>query len=203
VLGPDGTGTDASVWLNGERIATSTNMFVRHRVDVETLLRRTGNELVIGCGSLNAALKAKRPRPRWRAPMIANQQLRWWRTTLLGRTPGWSPPAPAVGPWRGVWLAKRDALWRDSLRLRTRVEGGHGVIDWCVDVPDAELIISRGGQTWRSHGAIRIPEVALWWPHTHGEPAMYEARLRIGADEHALPAIGFRTMAADTSNDGF
>lgn len=205
VLGLDGIATNAQVWLNGERIAHGTNMFVRHRVDVETLLRRTGNELLIRCDPLAAALQAKRPRPRWRAPMVAHQQLRWHRTTLLGRTPGWSPPAPPVGPWREVWLDARDRLVLDSLRLRARVDQGDGLVDWHVEgSTPAELVVARDGKAWTSRGGpLRIPDVAPWWPHTHGEPAVYEARLRIGSREFALPPIGFRTIVADTSDGGF
>lgn len=205
VLGLDGIATHAQLWLNGERIAQGANMFVRHRADVHTLLRRTGNELLIRCEPLGAQLKAKRPRPRWRAPMVAHQQLRWHRTTLLGRTPGWSLPAAAVGPWRDVWLDTRDRLLTDSLWLRPRVEAGDGFVDWHVEgSPSVELVIARGGQEWTSRGGpLRVPEVALWWPHTHGEPAVYDARLRAGSREFALPPIGFRTIAADTSDGGF
>src|SRR5207253_7921124 len=49
VLGLDGIATCAQVWLNGERIAASTNMFVAQRCDVQALLRPTGNELLIHC----------------------------------------------------------------------------------------------------------------------------------------------------------
>jgi len=44
------------------------------------------NELVICFRALDRALEAKRPRPKWRTPMVESQQLRWFRTTLLGRT---------------------------------------------------------------------------------------------------------------------
>ena len=205
VLGLDGIATNTQVWLNGERIAQGTNMFVRHRVDVETLLRRTGNELLIRCEPLGAALNAKRPRPRWRAPMVAHQQLRWHRTTLLGRTPGWSPPAAPVGPWRDVWLDTGDRLLLDSLWLRARVDGGDGVIDWDVGTSTpVELVIAREGKEWTSRGGpLRVPQAALWWPHTHGEPAVYEARLRTGSREFTLPPVGFRTIAVDTSDGGF
>jgi beta-mannosidase len=136
--------------------------------------------------------------------MVAHQQLRWHRTTLLGRTPGWSPPAAPVGPWRDVWLDTRDRLLLDSLRLRVRVENGDGVVEWRIgDATTAELVLARDGQEWRSRGRLRIPKAALWWPHTHGEPAAYEARLRVGSREFALPAIGFRTIEADTSGGGF
>jgi beta-mannosidase len=203
VLGLDGIATCAQAWLNGERIVSSANMFVRHRVDATKLLRSAGNELLIRCAPLNAELKVKRPRPRWRAPMVAHQQLRWWRTTLLGRTPGWSPPLAPVGPWRNVWIGPREAVVRESLWLHAHVEGGEGVVRCKLDSP-AELQLARDGREWNSRdGMLRIPHVALWWPHTHGEPAVYEAKLRIGHHEIALPPVGFRTIEADTSDGGF
>jgi len=91
----DGLATLADVWLNGAPLLSSTGMFTGHEHRVDSLLR-PDNELLIRCHSLDHALLARRPRPRWRAPMIENQQLRWFRTTLLGRTPGWSPPAGAT-----------------------------------------------------------------------------------------------------------
>ena len=97
VLCLDGIATVADVLWNGECLLKSDDMFVAH----EARVTLTGDdELVLRCHALDPLLAAKRPRPRWRAPMIEHQQLRWHRTTLLGRTPGWSPPAPPVGPWR-------------------------------------------------------------------------------------------------------
>src|SRR5260370_23801472 len=33
----------------------------------------------------------------------------------------------------------------------------------------------------RSHGSavLRIPNVTRWWPHTHGEPALYPVRVEL------------------------
>lgn len=103
VLRFDGLATLAEVWLNGEPILQSENMFVQHQVDVGALLRPR-NELVMCFRSLTAALAQRRPRPRWKTRLVNHQQLRWFRTTLLGRMPGWSPAIPAVGPWRGIEL---------------------------------------------------------------------------------------------------
>ena len=99
----EGLATVADVWLNGAALLHSENMFLEHAVDVTGRLGE-GNELLFGFRALDGVLAARRPRPRWRAPMIEHQQLRWVRTTLLGRTPGWSPPVPPIGPWRPVRL---------------------------------------------------------------------------------------------------
>ena len=119
-----------------------------------------GDELVIRCRALDAALAARRPRPRWRAPMIENQQLRWFRTTLLGRTPGWSPPAAAVGPWRPVCVERRRGLVVEDVRLVARLDGrdGPGVVEASCDVRvlggddpgQVELVVERGGREHRA-----------------------------------------------------
>jgi beta-mannosidase len=107
VLVFEGLATCAEVSLNGEPLLQTRNMFRPHAVAVGPRLRLHGNELLIRFEALDQVLAERRPRPRWRAPMIEHAQLRWLRTTVLGRTPGWSPPAAVVGPWQPVWLERR------------------------------------------------------------------------------------------------
>jgi beta-mannosidase len=187
-LGLDGIATVADVWLNGVRVLSSTSMFVARRLPVELV---EDNELVIHCRALEPLLAARRPRPRWRVPMIEQQQLRWFRTTLLGRTPGWSPPAAAVGPWLPVRLLRRGFV---PARLRVRVDGTTGIVETSAR---GELVIERDGVEHRGRGRVAIPDVVRWWPHTHGEPALYRARL-VGADAVTeLGAVGFREITID------
>lgn len=222
VLGLDGIATIAEVWLDGQHILASDNMFVAHEHIVATA--GTCHELVIHCRALDPLLKRKRPRPRWRAPMIENQQLRWFRTTLLGRTPGWSPPAAAVGPWRDVWLEKRRdcfAQWR----LRTSINGDKGQVRLHIRPEEiwsrtlsGTLMICREGRTWSgelgqsdadgSHEAtVTIESPQLWWPHTHGHPALYHASLVVSEDGAVdtidLGHIGFRTVALSHTDGDF
>ena len=226
VLGFDGLATLARVWLNGSVILDSSNMFLAHECDVTDALRPTRNELLIRFGALEAQLAQRRKRPRWRVPMLQQPQLRWFRTTLLGRTPGWSPPAAVVGPWKDVWLERRaGAFGSADVRLDVSMEGTTGVVRCRVDLPGAaspveaaELQLERGGRRHTQPlvlaagsgaltGELRVPDAELWWPHTHGEPALYAARVRTqlpsGEEvELQLDRLGFRTVELDTS-DGF
>ncbi len=221
-----GLATLAEAWLNGTPLLESRNMHLVHDREADAL-GPADNELLIRFASLAQALGQRRPRPRWRTPMVAHQQLRWIRTTLLGRTPGWSPPWPAVGPWRGVELLQFDAAAVRGLRLTSRVVEGRGELTVRLRLPDAavdagarvRVELARDG---RVHGVdlaadaagehaatLAVPDVALWWPHTHGEPSLYEARLLLwpaaGADcrEVALSPVGFRTVVADVADGGF
>ncbi|MDP3758995.1 MAG: glycoside hydrolase family 2 protein [Ramlibacter sp.] len=223
VLGFDGLATLATAWLNGQQLLESANMFLAHECDVTDLLRPAGNELLIRFASLSVELARRRPRPRWRTPMLAHQQLRWLRTTLLGRTPGWSPPCAVAGPWRDVWLQRRDALHVTDVHLDVSVRGTDGIVACSIELPgggavEAELCVERGG---RKHvqrlarganarclsGALVVPDADMWWPHTHGEPALYAASLKLngpgGEAECALGAIGFRTIELDTAGGSF
>jgi len=228
ILGFDGLATVADVWLDGAPLLSSDNMFVAHeRILPGTLA--AGGELVIRCRALDRLLEAKRPRPKWRAPMVENQQLRWFRTTLLGRTPGWSPPAAAVGPWRPVWLEVRSRFRLTDLDLHTGVDGSLGWAEVACSVtpightdPAAAaagvtLHLARGADRHSIplqrlpnntyQGRLNIPNVELWWPHTHGEPALYDAHLTIILDEAKsdvdLGHVGFRTLTLDTDGGDF
>ncbi|MBC7955453.1 MAG: glycoside hydrolase family 2 protein [Cytophagales bacterium] len=227
-LGFDGLATVADVWLNGHALLHSSSMFVAHEHNVRALLKPGSNSLVLRFHSLDALLAAKRPRPRWRAPMLSHQQLRWFRTTLLGRTPGWSPPAAVVGPWKDIWWERRGGLLVTPLSLSATVAPDgvgtvvaactlHGVAGEAID--HVELEVSRAGAVHRAtlerdadarfSGAVAISNAALWWPHTHGEPALYQVRLLAhlsGAPEPVavdLGATGFRSLRVDTADGGF
>lgn len=188
-LGFDGLATLAEVWLNGERILESRSMFVAHRVDVHV---EAENELLVRFASLGRALAERRPRPRWKTRLVAQQQLRWFRTTLLGRMPGWSSRPAPVGPFRPVWLERGANVEAD---VRVSMEGDVGVVSVVrssasrLMVGEHELTLDGGA------GTLRIPAVRRWWPHTHGAPALYPARLLVDGVEHELEPIGFRTVS--------
>jgi len=234
-LGFDGLATVADVWLNGELLLTSDNMFLAHERLLNEL-RAGESELVIRCRALNHLLAARRPRPKWRTPMVEEQQLRWFRTTLLGRTPGWSPPAAAVGPWRPVWLETRAYIRLSDLAVRSGVHGTQGWLEVGTTITalgnaaihDVSLIVTRGSlrhvvplvrrprndpnsdaNSEAHFGRLEIAAVELWWPHTHGEPALYEVSLAVnlqGADTPLavdLGRTGFRTITLDTRAGDF
>ena len=208
----DGLASLADVWLNGELILSSDNMFRSHRVAAGSLLRDE-NELVIRFRSLTADLKKKRPRPRWKTNLVNNQQLRWQRTSLLGRIPGWSPPVPAVGPWRAVRL-ERGSVLLTNIQKTALLAGDEGVVSFRVRVESSMNIVSarlnigvHSAQLLCEDdllcGELRIQHPELWWPHTHGAPALYNGKVIIetnaGTHEFPLEQTGFRGI--EVSND--
>ena len=214
-----GIATVSEVWLNGQRILKSESMFASHEVNVSALVRES-NELLIVCRSLAAALAEKRgrsPKPRWRTRVVSEPQLRWFRTTLLGRAPGFSAEPEPAGPWRPITLVRSRRVvlenWSRQLgvadetgtiavqvRLRALNNGGRPVSGRLV-VGDIRTPLLWDGSGDRScaRAVLRIPNVVRWWPHTHGEPALYPVRIELRLADGSqveledIPA-GFRVL---------
>jgi beta-mannosidase len=221
VLRFGGIATVAEAFLNGEAILESGSMFHAHEVAVGALLREGRNELAIRCLALGPLLEVPRkPRARWRTKLAANG-LRFHRTMLLGRMPGPAPGPQAVGPWRGVDLLRR-AVALEVLDARPRLNGDQGLLEVSallrgvgengapvrvaaeLSGPSgehrAELELTPGDGGIEARGTLTVLDVARWWPHTHGEPALHELRLRVetaAGDELVVGErrIGFRELA--------
>jgi beta-mannosidase len=198
VLGGIATLWDA--WLDGVHVASGDNMFRSTRVAIVEDAR----ELVIRCRSLTAELAKKRPRPRWRVPMLEQQQLRWFRTTLLGRTPGWSPPCAPVGPWREIQLG---SVRLGSESISTRVVDRDGIVEVDIELPDfvtgASLVVHEQAVALELHdrrwrGRMTIANPAKWSPHTHGEPTHMNCRIETQPRDFTLNRqVAFRTIEFD------
>ncbi len=213
----DGVATVAEVLLNGESILTSESMFAEHAVDVSGRLAGE-NELVISCRALEPLLAERRkPRARWRTRLVKSGNLRFFRTMLLGRAPGFAPGPAPVGPWRPVWLERRQGVAIGPASLKARLDGDTGVLHVSATVrsldgaPIESVAVELTGPSGthaagleldgeRASGELRVPEVAPWWPHTHGEPALHDVAIRAtrASDAFSVDAgrVGFRTLQA-------
>lgn len=222
----EGLATLAEVWLNDTQIGSASNMHVSHRFTVSGM-REGDNEVLVRFMSVDAFLANRRPRPRWRVPMLAHQQLRFIRTTLLGRTPGWSPPYPAVGPWRPMALECEPESQLQHIQLRTSVDATDGIVDFSASLAQSNVDIAVTGtlnivrhgvhhsapiETVGNHLSARgvVRNAALWWPHTHGDPAIYDVHVELhgamfpaGTIRIASKAVAFRTLQLSPDNTTF
>ena len=225
VLRFGGIATLAEVFLDGELVLRSDSMFASHAVAIGADGPER-HELAIRCRAMSAPLAAqRRPRARWRT-RLADNNLRWFRTMLLGRIPSFSPGPVAVGPWRPIWLERRRHIVVEELVLHPRLDGDDGVlqvharirsvdgspvdrVDLELDGPSGRhrvaLGMTIGGDDLEVEGELRIPGVERWWPHTHGEPALHEVRLVVVSDDASTAIragrIGFRTLMSGASAD--
>lgn len=218
VLTLEGLATLADVWLDHHHVLRSENMFTSHNVELAQL--GAEHELTIRCAALAPVLARRHPRPRWKSRLVAHQSLRWYRTTLLGRVPGWSRWAAPVGPWRPVRLRVREPEGElRELQLRAELGQGGGVVSLrarleapveapaeaflCVEGRRAPLTVTRAGSDLLLQGECLIPDVALWWPHTHGSQPLYDVELELDGRGQPLRRVGFRAVELDRTRGAF
>jgi beta-mannosidase len=230
-LGLHGIATVAEVYLNGEKIAASRSMFARHTIDLAGRLKAR-NELAICCRALTPLLRERRrPRARWRTRLVSDGNLRFFRTMVLGRAPGFAPGPAPVGPWRPVEISRCQGLSVGRVTLRPRLEGDKGILaingrlqtstgtSTGATPPHVDVELEGPSGTHRAQlssallagdtpnvsveGQIVVRDVARWWPHTHGDPTLYRVRLHVRAPDLVVHvgAVGFRTLTFSASPD--
>jgi beta-mannosidase len=216
-----GVATLGDAWLNGNHLVHSENMFRSHLLPVDLLPE--DNDLFVRCSALAPVLAARRPRPRWKTYLVEEQNLRWVRTSLLGRIPGWAVVPPVVGPWRPVrLLSLAPGAPPASVSLRATCDGdgdgGGGVVEAAfvlrgvsqvrqarlrVESSEVELSVRQDGNDLALEGVARLPSVHRWWPHTHGPQPLYEVWVEVDGRSHRLGKVGFRTLGVDRRDGAF
>lgn len=210
----DGLATLAEVWLDDEQLATSDNMFRTCIADLDGW--QVGSRLAIGFRALSPVLSKRRPRPRWKSQLIANQNLRWQRTTLLGRAPALAPGNAPVGPWRPIRLERLSSEFVLDRWLRASCVGEAGHLDVSIvlrgPVNDARLVVDDqqfvldltvAGGNVRASGRCVIAAVERWWPSGYGSQRLYSVRLLVDGTEVSLGRVGFREIAVDRGEGAF
>ncbi|MCH9695845.1 MAG: glycoside hydrolase family 2 protein [Gammaproteobacteria bacterium] len=217
----EGLATIAEVWLNDKLLLTSRDMFVGHVLDISDHIG-TGNTLSIAFRSLQHDLGQRRPRGRWKTNLVESQQLRWIRTTLLGRIPGWTPPIQAVGPWREVRLETGPfSVLRRKVRPFVRDQQASIEIELqfpagAIDGDASEAVFTLDGRSYelkhRSEddrdvisGELQIDDIELWWPHTEGTPNRYaysiDAKSNGKMRQIDAGNVGFRSVSFNTADN--
>lgn len=188
----NGLDTYADVWLNGEKILHSDNMFVRYEKEVKHLLKKRDNELKVRfypfdaqCDSLIETYPLRFPE-KYAVMRKAAYQNGW----------DWAPRYLNIGIWKDVelvgWsgfkvenvsvltenLAGNDAEM--SANIEVSCDGEHE-LKFVVQHNGAELarqIVFAEGKNF-----VKIPfelkNANLWWPNEMGEQHMTDFEIEI------------------------
>jgi beta-mannosidase len=219
----DGLATVADVWVDGEHVLHSENMYRRYEVPLRGL--RPNAELVLRFASLTKFLAQKRARPRWKTRIVDQQQLRWARTTLIGRTPGMGPKVPVVGPFRALAIETRRDFVVQSLALQPKLSGMSGELTLSLgltalpgatplrgarlrvegEAGEGEFVLSatQRGEDSLFQGTFKLDRVRPWWPHTHGSQPLSRVTLELDSGARIdLGKVGFREVKLERGPRG-
>jgi beta-mannosidase len=205
----DGLDTFATVWLNGQQILTSDNMFIPQRIPVKSLLRPGQNDLWL---LFESALRhgQERQAREGKMPVWNGDPSRVYvRKAPYHYGWDWGPCLLTSGPWRPIRL---EAYQRRIADLHCPVEVAPDLSSATLPISvsiEASNDASANHADFTAHlslygplgGLIEeatLPVVAdhlahrfelaaphLWWPHGYGAQPLYrlEVTLRQGTVE--------------------
>lgn len=188
----NGLDTYADVWLNGEKIMHSDNMFIRYEKEVKNLLKKHGNEL-----------KARfYPFDKQRDSLIETYRLRFPEKYAVMRKAAyqngwdWAPRYLNIGIWKEVELRGWSGVKVDNVSVLTEnINGNDAEMSaniWITtdDLHNLRFVVSNNGITlneqtlpvngiWRVKIPFELKNANIWWPNEMGEQTMTDFDIKI------------------------
>ena len=195
----NGLDTYADVWLNGEKILHSDNMFLRYEKEVKRLLKKRDNELKVRFYPFDAQ----------RDSLIETYPLRFPEKYAVMRKAAyqngwdWAPRYLNIGIWKDVELLGWSGFRIENVSILTEnIDEDNAEMSaniWVSmnedqelrfavfynDVSLAEKTISCGFDDF-----VKIPfkleNAKLWWPNEMGEQTMTDFEVKVFKDDKLI-----------------
>jgi beta-mannosidase len=212
----EGLDTFATIWLNGQELGSSSNMFREAVFDVTSQLRPAGTNTLVLCFDRPQDRIQDLTPPSWGLPMLDEIPGLGGKRTLMRKAQfgyGWDfgPDLPTVGIWRPVRLVRQrqatlagvhfateqidQAQDLALISLKAEVErfAGEGPLTVAFQLLDPEgAEVSAGtrtllpGEPTVAHFTARIEHPRLWWTPELGEPVLHTLRVSLSQGELLL-----------------
>lgn len=215
----EGIDTVSEIFLNGEKIAETDNMFMKYRFDVSDKLKIGKNVLEVVIKSIRKEL-SKYPEEGYFG--CFNVQRIFIRKAQCHFSWDWAPDFPAAGIWKNVYIESINDTYIHDYRIKTENDG---TVTFFVNLPEnceygkeREIEITADNRTYRykttfqkNFYTVKIENPRLWWPRTLGEPNLYDYNIKLFSDgvlcDEKSGSFGIRTVRIEekpkASLDGF
>ena len=205
----DGLDTFADVWLNGRLLGRTDDVYLTWRFDVTGLLREE-NRLILHFHAAKPLVEAADPGETYRNAVPAISALRVFRTGYHDYC-GPSPCLIRCGPYAPVRLLSAEPVALADASVAVKYDPDTGVgrvaaeLDWLgrTEARTGTLTLGDGAGRTVAETAfalqraqkvdLSVASPALWYPWTHGTPAVYTLRLQAAGMERTW-TVGFRTV---------
>ena len=191
----------AKIWVNGKLAGDVANMLIPHRLDVTRLIASNGvNDLLV---RIDPVVTAGNRTPHMPGEYASAGH---WESLSLRKAPhmyGWDimPRLVSAGLWRDVRFEVVPTVNWHSVYWATQSVNNQAktavlILDWelasnfsSLESWKMQVTLEQGGliafnqefPILSQHGReiLNLKDVAFWWPHGYGQPALYEATLRL------------------------
>ncbi len=188
----NGLDTYADVWLNGEKILHSDNMFIRYEKEVKNLLKKRDNELKVRFYPFDAQRDSLIETYRLRFP----EKYAVMRKAAYQNGWDWAPRYLNIGIWKEVELRGWSGVKVENVSVLTENLNGNDAEMlaniWITtnDLHDLRFVVSNNGVTlseqtlpvngkWRVKIPFELKNANIWWPNEMGEQAMTNFEIKI------------------------
>ncbi len=202
----EGLDTYTSVYLNGEHLGDTDNMFIPHEFDVSGKLKEKNNSLVV---EFKSPIKAVENMPE-RSAAFTSERINTRRIQCTYSW-DWVDRFVTCGIYRPVYLKYADDMYIDNIYVTTQsiddfgaqiytelsfanYELG-GMVDIEIISPDGKLVAGTKLYSRESRVVRRfdIKNPKLWYPFGYGEHPLYTLRATIG-ENTVEETFGIRTL---------
>lgn len=204
----EGLDTYAQLFLNGKKVAQTSNMFVQHRFDVKAFLQSGENTIEVIFDS--PLIRSKSFEKNYPRLYVSHESHRVYvRKAQYAFGWDWGPKLATSGIWRPIYLEgsslarlfdpfvevilsrNQEAVVQCSVGVeRFR----RAVFDVHVQLVGADISIEREVRVVRNVAkfTLRIPHPRLWWPNGYGDQPMYTATFALLHKGRVLDATEIR-----------
>ena len=210
----DGIDTFSSVYVNGDLVLETGDMFIKYVADIKEHVHSGENEIRVVFHSLSDLMKRRElPENFW-----INYSTERAYARKVGYSFGWDWTGRVVtaGIWKEVRLHAYDYLALDDVRISYNLTEDYSRCDVHVeaglrngfDINDCDIsleIHDGNGLVAKSDSFyLTLANPRLWYTHDQGESFLYDIRLRIAYGEESIcyqHNIGFRKIELLEGNE--
>ena len=218
----DGLDTLATAYLNGTEIGRFRDMFIEYKADVRAQLAPSGrdNTLLIVFASPLKYLEALDKSPVKPNPEVGRSKYLRKSSGDFSSYLGARPHAVKVGIYRDVRLDVPAEAWIEDVRVKTEFASGYRTatvkadvitggraasLRWALKDPGGRQIgAGESKPALEHHFAFQVSDPRLWWPWTHGDPALYALTVDAASGKDAVDTrtvrIGLRDVKLVTKD---
>jgi beta-mannosidase len=218
----EGLDTFASIYLDGELLARTDNMFRRYAFDISGRIRPGQQHRLAIRFDPPALAVIDRPLPVWSAftDRVSRSKRNQMRKAQFGWGWDWGPDLPTVGVWKAARIETRARQRIEGVRFATLTASAETarvritvetpmdaalVVEVVLTDPDGAVVFSRTCPPGDASGALDIDRPRLWWTADLGEQPLYSLTVRLFAGDRLLDEsrrdVGVRTIALDETAD--